>query len=76
LKLKRLNAVSEMHLSSCDKSANKMPEDLRRAHDHNDEVLDRIYIGRRFRNDIERLKKLFDLYTQMTNNKKRNARHG
>lgn len=43
----------------------KMPEDLRRAHDRNDEVLERIYIGRRFKNDTERLEKLFDLYTQM-----------
>ncbi|CEJ12158.1 hypothetical protein BN1110_02455 [bacterium YEK0313] len=43
-----------------------MPEDLRRAHDQNDEVLERIYIGRRFRNDTERLEKLFDLYTKMT----------
>ena len=44
----------------------KMPEDLRRAHDRNDEVLERIYIGRRFKNDTERLEKLFDLYTDMT----------
>ena len=43
-----------------------MPEDLRRAHDANDEVLERIYIGRRFRNDTERLEKLFELYTRMT----------
>jgi len=43
----------------------KMPEDLRRAHERNDEVLERIYIGRRFKNDTERLEKLFDLYTQM-----------
>ena len=43
-----------------------MPEDLRRAHDENDEVLERIYIGRRFRNDTERLEKLFELYTKMT----------
>ena len=43
-----------------------MPEDLRRAHDRNDEVLERIYIGRRFKNDTERLEKLFNLYTQMT----------
>ena len=45
----------------------KMPDDLRRAHEANDEVLERIYIGRRFRNDTERLEKLFDLYTKMTN---------
>jgi hypothetical protein len=44
----------------------KMPEDLRRAHEANDEVLERIYIGRRFRNDTERLEKLFELYTRMT----------
>ena len=43
-----------------------MPENLRRAHERNDEVLERIYIGRRFRNDTERLEKLFDLYTKMT----------
>jgi hypothetical protein len=43
-----------------------MPEDLHRAHDRNDEVLERIYIGRRFKNDTERLEKLFDLYTKMT----------
>jgi len=45
-----------------------MPDDLRRAHEENDEVLERIYIGRRFRNDTERLEKLFDLYTKMTAN--------
>lgn len=44
----------------------KMPENLRAAHDRNDEVLERIYIGRRFKNDTERLEKLFDLYTKMT----------
>ena len=43
-----------------------MPDDLRQAHDRNDEVLERIYIGRRFKNDTERLEKLFDLYTKMT----------
>jgi hypothetical protein len=43
-----------------------MPENLRRAHEQNDEVLERIYIGRRFRNDTERLEKLFEMYTKMT----------
>jgi hypothetical protein len=43
-----------------------MPVDLRQAHERNDEVLERIYIGRRFKNDTERLEKLFDLYTKMT----------
>jgi hypothetical protein len=44
----------------------KMPADLREAHERNDEVLERIYIGRRFRNDTERLEKLFELYIKMT----------
>ncbi|WP_417263929.1 class I SAM-dependent DNA methyltransferase [Celeribacter sp.] len=43
-----------------------MPENLRAAHERNDEVLERIYIGRRFRNDTERLEKLFEMYTKMT----------
>jgi hypothetical protein len=43
-----------------------MPHDLRAAHERNDEVLERIYIGRRFKNDTERLEKLFDLYSKMT----------
>jgi hypothetical protein len=43
-----------------------MPADLHEAHERNDEVLERIYIGRRFRNDTERLEKLFELYSKMT----------
>ncbi|HEV7336826.1 MAG TPA: DNA methyltransferase [Bosea sp. (in: a-proteobacteria)] len=44
----------------------KMPAMLRQAHERNDEVLERIYIGRRFRNDTERLEKLFNLYSKMS----------
>ena len=47
----------------------RMDEDfplVREAHERNDETLERIYIGRRFKNDTERLEKLFDLYTKMT----------
>ncbi|MAN58938.1 MAG: lactate dehydrogenase [Flavobacteriaceae bacterium] len=47
----------------------KMPKDLRLAHERNDEVLERIYIGRKFKNDTERLGKLFQLYTKMKSNK-------
>ena len=43
-----------------------MPENLREAHDRNDETLERIYIGRRFKNDTERLEKLFEMYTKIT----------
>ncbi len=43
-----------------------MPGDLREAHERNDETLERIYIGRRFKNDTERLETLFELYTRMT----------
>lgn len=39
--------------------------DSRAAHGRDDETLERIYIGRRFRNDTERLEKLFEMYTQM-----------
>jgi hypothetical protein len=49
-----------------------MPEDLRAAHDRNDETLERIYIGRRFKNDTERLETLFQLYTEMTGKEKGN----
>ena len=42
-----------------------MPDNLRAAHERNDEVLERIYIGRCFKNDTERLEKLFDLYAKM-----------
>jgi hypothetical protein len=48
-----------------------MPENLRHAHERNDEVLERIYIGRRFKNDTERLEKLFDLYTKMISEQKK-----
>lgn len=47
-----------------------MPADLREAHERNDEVLERIYIGRRFRNDTERLEKLFELYTKVISPKR------
>lgn len=43
-----------------------MPDNLRMAHERNDEVIERIYIGRRFKNDTERLEKLFEMYTKMT----------
>lgn len=48
----------------------EMPNDLRKAHERNDEVLERIYIGRRFKNDTERLEKLFGLYIKMTSKEK------
>ena len=44
----------------------KMPDNLRAAHERNDEILERIYIGRRFRNDTERREKLFELYAKTT----------
>jgi hypothetical protein len=39
---------------------------LRKGHERNDNVLERVYIGRLFRDDTERLEKLVDLYTEMT----------
>jgi hypothetical protein len=52
----------------------KMPANLREAHEQNDETLERIYIGRRFKNDTERLEKLFELYTKMTASPKKAAK--
>ena len=45
-----------------------MPENLRIAHEKNDELIERIYIGRLFKNDTERLEKLFEMYAKMTAN--------
>lgn len=53
----------------------KMPDNLRAAHDRNDEVLERIYIGRRFKNDTERLEKLFEMYTKLTADPDTNKKH-
>ena len=39
---------------------------VREAHNRNDETIERIYIGRRFKNDTERLEKLFEMYSKMT----------
>lgn len=43
-----------------------MPDDLRAAHEWNDEVVERIFIGRKFKNDSERLEKLYEMYAQLT----------
>ena len=43
-----------------------IPKDLRAAHDRNDEIIEQIYIGRRFKNDTERLEILFTMYDRMT----------
>lgn len=43
----------------------KMPADLREAHDANDIIVDQLYRQRGFVNDEERLATLFDLYEQM-----------
>ena len=50
-------------------ASDRMPENLHAAHHRNDEVLERIYIGRRFRNDTERMEKLFELYTKVAESK-------
>lgn len=44
----------------------EMPEDLREAHQDNDDLLESMYIGRPFRNDTERLETLFKLYAAKT----------
>lgn len=44
----------------------KMPEDLKDAHEHNDLVVDRLYRLKPYQNDEERLAGLFELYEKMT----------
>ena len=47
----------------------KMPGRLREVHEYCDEVVERIYIGRKFKNDTERLTKLFELYSESLTNR-------
>ena len=53
-----------------------MPANLRAAHEANDEMLERIYMGRRFRNDTERLETLFVMYAKMTAGEKGKTKRG
>lgn len=50
-----------------------MPEDLLAAHEALDDTLEKIYIGRSFNNDTERLEHLFKLYAAMTAQKDKEA---
>ena len=63
---KSRNAVPFVTDTYAQTGRDQQPNDLCAAHDRNDETLEHIYIGRRFKNDTERLEKLFDIYTQMT----------
>jgi hypothetical protein len=56
--------ISDLYKPEADER--EMPANLRAAHDANDETLERIYIGRRFKNDTERLETLFAMYAKMT----------
>jgi len=58
-------SIADLYKPKSDKHAG-MPENLRAAHEENDRTLEEIYIGRRFKNDTERLEKLFEMYTEMT----------
>ena len=51
----------------------KMPDDLRQAHQRNDELLESMYIGRPFRNDTERLEHLFKRYADRVAELKKGA---
>lgn len=51
----------------------RMPDDLRRAHEQNDEIVERIYVGRRFRNNTERLEKMLEMYSKYAPNQKGRA---
>ena len=54
---------------------NTMPLNLREAHRALDDTLEKIYIGRPFKNDTERLEHLFKLYAEMTAQKDKEAAH-
>ena len=56
--------IADLYKPKSDKHPG-MPENLRVAHEENDRILEEIYIGRRFKNDTERLEKLFEIYTEM-----------
>ena len=58
-------SIADLYKPKSDKHEG-MPENLRIAHEENDRILEEIYIGRRFKNDTERLEKLFEMYTEMT----------
>lgn len=51
-----------------------MPKELREAHEWNDELLERIYIGRRFKSKTERLERLFNLYSEISKYNKSNSK--
>jgi hypothetical protein len=51
----------------------KMPDDLREVHRRNDELLETMYIGRPFKNDTERLERLFKLYAARIEQMKKEA---
>ena len=53
--------IADLYKPKSDKHPG-MPENLRIAHNENDRILEEIYIGRRFKNDTERLEKLFEMY--------------
>jgi hypothetical protein len=48
-----------------------MPGSLLDAHRALDDTLEKIYVGRPFRNDTERLEHLFKLYPEMTSEKQK-----
>ncbi len=51
---------------------NKIPDDLREAHQHLDHVVDQVYRQKPYSSDEERLSDLFALYEQMTKKEKSN----
>ena len=56
--------IADLYKSKSDKHKG-MPKNLRFAHEENDRILEEIYIGRRFKNDTERMEKLFEIYSEM-----------
>ncbi len=57
-------------------SKKTMPENLLKAHLALDETFEKLYIGRLFKNDTERLEHLFKLYAEMTSGKQKGVASG
>lgn len=52
-----------------------MPDNLLAAHKALDDTLEKIYIGRPFKNDTDRLEHLFKIYAEITAQKNKDAAH-
>ena len=67
-----MSIVSKYSEKSLDEiyAPNKIPQSLLNKHQEIDDIVDNCYQDKSFKNDYERLNLLFQMYNNMTNNKK------